>query len=337
MFLSIDVANDNLYAVEGSSSAGTVSIFKAGQSKLALNTVEDGVIKNHASFIMTLNRVISAKSLTARLTIFTFNSSSVMSRHLDLPLSKPKEIDKMVKNEMLQIVTDPGEFVYEYSVVNSAAAIKSNIVSVWAYALPKEIIDEYHSYSRATKLKPMALEVHSNSIEKLLLNASVNGKPFSSQSMLFAQIEEDGLEIHLFSDGQRAFSRTSPVSATELKILLGNSGISTGKGSFFDSVDLTSEKVKNDSILSEVANQYINYIADELYKMIQFQQRRDAKNPVSAVYIYGGMAVVKGLAQEISEVLDINTETIEALSTVKNPNNIRLTKYINAIGALIRL
>ena len=334
MILSIDVGSDSFFAAEGSYAGGTVDVIKTAEMKFPAGTVEDGAIKNHAAFIMSLNKMLVSKSFKTSAAAFTFNSNAILSRRLELPASKPKDMLKMVKNEMLQIVNETNEYIFEYSVV-SDNSMNTNIKSVWAYAIPKEIVDEYYSIFRNVKLKPVALDTHPNSIEKLFLNSVVNGIPIGVASVLFVNIEEEYMEIHLFSDGQRAFSRITPISSSELKTLISKEGQSSS-GSVFDSLDITAEKFANDNILSDASRQYINGLADELQKMIQFQLRRDAVKPVTTVYIYGGMACIRGLAAGIGAALGISTENVETVSKIRSQDFI-LVKYINAIGALIRL
>jgi type IV pilus assembly protein PilM len=334
MILSIDVGSDSFFAVEGSYAGGTVDVVKTAEMKFPIGTVEDGTIKKHAAFIMALNKMIVSKRFKTNSAVFTFNSNAILSRRLDLPASKPKDMLKMVKNEMLQVVNEANDYVFEYSIVNDNV-MNASVKSVWAYAIPREIVDEYYSIFRNIKLKPVALDTHPNSVEKLFLNSVVNGRPIGGESVLFVNIEDEYMEIHLFSDGQLNFSRITPISSSELATLLGKSG-QVGAGSVFDTLDITADQFANDNILSDASRQYINGLADELQKMIQFQLRRDAVKPVTTVYIYGGMACIRGLAAGIGAALGIPTENVETVSKLRSQDFI-LAKYINAIGALIRL
>ncbi|HEX3026619.1 MAG TPA: pilus assembly protein PilM [Clostridia bacterium] len=336
MLLSIDVGSVSLYAVQGSCSAGAVSIDRAGEIALPEVTIEDGMIKNHASFIMTVNKLLTLCRFTARNTVFTITSSSVLSRRLELPASTPRELNMMVNNEMIQVVNDSSDFVYEYSIIGPEHASKQKTIPVWAYALPRDCVDQYYSVFNGIRLKPKALDIHPNSAEKLFVNSSVNGNEIGQKSILFADIRQNDVEIHLISDGQRAFSRTSPVSSSTFEAILNNSGLVPENVSMFDSLDITSDKFRGNSILNDAAHQYINQICEELQKMVQFQLRRNSTNPVAGVYIYGNMSGIRGLTEGMSSLLGIHVEKVEAVSKVK-AGNLEIAKYINAIGALIRL
>ncbi len=57
MFFSVDVSDQFLYAVEGNVSGGIVTVVNSGEMRLPEGTVEDGIVKNHAAFVMALNKL----------------------------------------------------------------------------------------------------------------------------------------------------------------------------------------------------------------------------------------------------------------------------------------
>lgn len=336
MLLSIDVCADSLSLAAGSFSGNIVNLEAAASVTLPPATVENGYIRNHAAFAMTVGKLLAARGLRPGPAIMTFTSDALLSRRLELPASKPRDIARMVKNEMIQTVNTAGEYVYEYTVIGARPGADKGKVIVWAYAAPREMVDGYAEAFKSQKLRPVALDAHQNSVEKLFTGSEVNGRP-QTPAVIFADMEDDGLETHLFSDGRRVFSRLAPVTSSELRSVLGSSGAySSAAGDFWDGLELGSDLIRGDQILNEAVHQYVNAVSDELRKMAQFQLRRDSTRPVTSVYIYGGMAQAEGFDQALSSALGIDTETVVSVSKVKN-DKIKLAKYINAVGALIRL
>lgn len=318
MLLSIDAGNKNLYIAEGSYNAGIVNIDKAAGTKLPEETISDGFIKNQAAMAMAINKLLTQKIKTKN-TVITLKSSAILSRKLVLPKAKQKELSLMVKNEMVQIVSDTSEMVVEYSVLHPSAD-KGGTISLWAYAMPKEIVEEFHALFKHLKLRPAAMDIHPNSVEKLFTDARINGGDLHNKAALFADLRSTALEIHLFSDNERAFSRISPVS-TEA----------------FDNPFVQENQSQSDIVQTDEFRQYLNRLSDELNKMVQFQLRRDSAHPVSCVYLYGEAALIPGIAQGLAGMMDIPVEIIESISKLKMPEDTEIVKYINAAGALIRL
>lgn len=333
MVLSIDISSSNIYAVEGIYNAGVVNVAKAANILLPGPVVEDGEIKNHAALAMSINKMIAARNISTNKVVFTINSNSILSRRLEMPPSKPKDLGKMIKNEMLQTVNDVGEFVYEYS-INNEGLNPNGLIPLWAYAIPRDMVDGYNVLIKNLKMKPLALDVHTNSIEKLFIGSSINGNEYGSKSIILINLEPDSLEIHLFSDKQRAFSRLASVGISNLSMLLGDAKNSDTTISY-EEVDINSPKIRENLVVNEIIHTYTNQIADEAQKMIQFQLRRNSANPVCSVYIYGSVSNIVGLDYVLSTLLGIHTEKIVNLSKVKSSAPIE--KYINAIGAFIRL
>ena len=359
MLISIDICSNMVYIVEGSVSNGIVDIHKCDAVDLPPGTVDDGDIKNHAALVMTISKLLSARSYKSSTAVLTFTSNSVLSRRLELPPAKPREISSMVHNQMVQSVNDPTDYVFEYSYAN-ATQEKDKPMGVWAYALEKNFVDKYYSVFKGLKCRPAALDIHCNCVEKLLLGSKVNGSSLNDKSVLLVDIEREFVEIHLLCGGERAFSRISPVSVSEFLLIAENLGYSNFKSgkttpgdsgvisqagengtkseiNAFDTLDISPEELQKDSILAETTRKYTGRLVDELLKMVQFQLRRDSSSPISCVYTYGNFSGIKGLSANISTALACPVEIITAISTVKIGAHVFFAKYINAIGALIRL
>jgi type IV pilus assembly protein PilM len=288
MLLAIDIGSSNIYFVEGAYKSGIIEIVNTAESKLLPNTVVDGSVKDYASMVMLINKLLNTRNFKATSSVITFNSSSLLSRRLELPMSKPRELAAMVKNEMIQMANESGEIAVEYSIIKEVLQ-KNPYVNIWAYAINKDLVDEYYTLYRNLRLKPMALDVHPNSVEKLFTDAQVNGTNLKEKSVLFGDIGANTIEIHLFSDNERAFSRITPLQASEFESMLSNMGYKKGENAL-ETLDITPSKLKEDNILADIVGQYFNRMADEFQKMIQFQLRRDSLHPVTHIYLYGGMS-----------------------------------------------
>lgn len=359
MLLSIDICGGNVYTVEGTATQNSVEITRCSEAKLPEGTIDDGEIKNQTAFVMTLSKLLQADGAKLSSAVMTFTSGSVLSRRLKVPAGKPYEVSAMVKNQMSQTVGSPADFVFEYTYASKAA--KDAPAEVWAYALDKDFIDKYYKAIKSLKLRPVALDIHSNCIEKLLAGSSVNGSPLSDRAALFVDIERDYIEIHLFSGNERVFSRISPVSASEFLLIANNLGYGRPTENLslnekkllamspdgglkkhlnemsYDALDITPQTLESDAILADAAHQYTGRLDDELLKMTQFQMMRDSSKPVSCVYIYGTFSPVKGLDESLAQSLTCPVEVIKNISKVKISEKIRIAKYLNAVGALIRV
>ena len=335
MLLSIDVGTDSIYLCEGACRGGFVEIYKAAEAKLPAGTIVDGFLKNQSSLIAAVNKLLEAGRFKSSCAAVTFNSTAALSRILELPPSKPKQLAQMVRNEMMQVVSDSGDIAVEYSKIQETAD-KNAPVRLWAYSVPKEYVDEYYAMFKNMRLKPAALDIHPNSVEKLLANCRINGDDIGKKSVLLGDIGASGVEVHLFSRGERVFSRISPVSALDFEAVLKNMGYQKDK-SPMESLDISPASLKKDAMLSDLVPQYFSRLADEFQKMIQFQLRRDSLIPVTNIYLYGGISQVKGISEYFSALLGMDVQVIQSVSRVKCAETVKIAKYLNAAGALIRL
>lgn len=335
MLLAIDIGSNNICLVEGNYKSGKIEITNSVEAKLFPYTVIDGANKNSAFMVMLINKLLRSKNIKTLPSVITFNNSNVLSRRLELPMSKPRELDAMVKNEMIQMSNDSGDTVVEYSIIKKVLP-KSSTVSIWAYAIDKDLVDEYYTLYKNLKLKPVAMDVHPNSVEKLFTDAEINGDDIKDKSVLFADICENTIEFHLFSDNERVFSRITPLETSEFESIFGNMGHEAVE-SGFNTLDVSPSRLKENNVLAEIVGKYFNHMADEFQKMIQFQLRRDSQYPVRNIYLYGSMSCIKGITGYVSSLLGINVQVINTVSKIKCSEDINIANFINAAGALIRV
>lgn len=346
MLVSIDVTDQALYLAAGTVDAGaadagaagaaTVKVAKLASLGLPESAVRDGIVKDPGAVAAGLRRLLDAQQIRSGPAVCTIAGGALLARRLELPASKPRELALMVRSEMLRMAGTGGDYVYEYASVREKAAPGVGTVSVWAYALPRQAVDEYRALLKGQRLKPLALDAHQNSIEKLLAGREINGRAVGRRSALFAGVEETGLEVHLFSDGQRAFSRSAPVSAAGLPKIAAGAGPFPDSADFWKGLDFTPGRAAGGPLFAEALRGYLGGIAEELRRMIRFQLRRDAANPVSAIFLYGAVPQAKGLDAALSSALGVPAETIRSMAGVEAGGR-DILQYLNAIGALIRL
>lgn len=360
MLITIDVSGDMIYIAEGSVNSNVVNIHKCDEAKLPEGTIEDGEIKNHAALASTITKLLNAHNYKASSAVATFTSGAVISRKLSLPPGKPSEIKAMVRNQMSQSVGEPGDYVYEYTFVTPSQA-KDAPSDVWVYAVERSFVEKYYAIFKSIRLRPAALDIHPNCVEKLLFGSKINGDALEGRSTLFVDIERDYTEIHLFTEYERGFSRISPISAAEFLRAADNLGygkydendvsliekrlfalspagaMSGSEMPVYDTPDASAGELTKDPMFSQAAHAYISELADELLKMVQFQMMRNSSMPVSYVYIYGSFSNINGLTADLSQLLSCPVEKIESISKINADENVTISKYINAVGALIRL
>lgn len=359
MFITIDINGDNIYIAEGNATMGGVEAHKCDEVKLPAGTIEDGDIKNQSAFITSLTKLLNEHSFKSTSVVATFTSNLVISRRLNLPPGKSSEIAGMVKSQMSQAVSDLADCVFEYTYAKPVQA-KNPTADIWAYALDKEIVDRYYSAIKSVRLRPTFLDIHSNCIQKLISGSQINGKSLNGISTLFVDVERDFVEIHLFNGYSREFSRIAPVSASDFLLLASKLGygrqntlslmekrllaMSEDHGQKYqaetvspDLIDMTPDTLSRDAVFADAVHQYTGRVSDELLKMVQFQMMRDSSTPVSCIYLYGGLSVINGLDSSLSQTISCPVEVVKTISKIKIDQKVALPKYLNAIGALIRL
>lgn len=335
VLLSISVGNKKLYGVEGQFAGGRLTVSRFGELRIDEGeTVSDGAVKNKLRLSTALNHLHAVGRFTTRRAVLTVNSSYILSRRLELPQAKPKEIVQMARNEMVQLVGNADDYVYDCACLQSAGG---KTCAVWAYAVPNDLVDSYAQAAADAGLKTVALDVCANSVEKLFLFLARNGELPTAK--LLVELDDRGAEIHLFSGGERVFSRLAPVTTAEIESLLENTGDISEEdtGQPLRGRSFTNDLFMTDAILRDAVHRYFAALAGELQKIVRFQQRRAQDDPVQAVSLYGRLATVEGISSLLQDALGLPVNVVDTLPALTAPAGFRPTEYVSALGALIRL
>ena len=103
--------------------------------------------------------------------------------------------------------------------------------------------------------------------------------------------------------------------------------------------DLMGETLTDEQIeINDVTKGFVNRWSDDIARIMQFYGNKEQQR-VEKIYIYGGGAKLKGLAEYMQQRLDIETERIanfDGIDLGKNINVANIDQFINTIGTVIR-
>ncbi|MFT9077022.1 hypothetical protein [Ethanoligenens sp.] len=330
--LSIAIGKTNILLVEGERTSFGIQIRKCAKSDFSEDVLDDGFVKKRLELSTFIQKMIRQGGFTENQVTYIIDSGSILFRRLELPNAEA-DIPRMARNEIRQVVSSPDEYVYDCSIHSQNVGEK--VCPVWAYAVPKEMLEGYLQLAQDMHQRLRAVDLLTNSLEKLLLLASVNAEG-PEQARVFVQIEADGLSVHLFADGERAFSRFVPVTVQEMMILLESHAGNVGGDSFKNQINKVLADPHIDSIVDRAFKNYTNRLVEELQKINLFQRRRNADNPVTAFFLFGDLARLYGLADILTDALGLPTEVIYSISNVQIPKDCDVSEYLCGFGSFIQ-
>ncbi|WP_034429841.1 type IV pilus assembly protein PilM, partial [Caldisalinibacter kiritimatiensis] len=309
--ISVDLGNAYTKIIEGKQIRDTVLVNQAIKIKTPDNSVENGKLINKEKIKNFLNNVIKENKIKSKKVVFTIQSTSVITREMILPYAKPNELENIVKNEVeqyLPIMLD--DYVIQFMILDEIKEERNKQLKVQVTALPKYIIEACLDIIKDLKLKPLALDINSNSVSKLFNKGlKINDEKYSNdKTVATIDLGHNYINVNIIKDGKSLFSRVITKGGKDIDIRLANSfnlsledaerrKINNYNIDEFEADDITS------SMLNEIVNNTIDEWINEIGRVFQYYMSRERNFKIDMIYLYGGSSKLKGLENILAEQL----------------------------------
>jgi type IV pilus assembly protein PilM len=348
--VSMDIGSRSIHVLEGATKGKLVKIKKAFSFPTPPSCLMDGKIEDKGMLKETLKAGFRNNRMRSKNAIISVQSSAVIIRDLVLPAAqKQEQLAGAVAYEMEQYVSVDGRNnVTEFKVVDEVIedGVAKNKIRV--ATMPKEMIENYYKLTKEVKLRPYALDVHSNAISKLFSNEfMINDEKYIPETTIaVADFGYKTTMINIITRGVLEFSRLLNYGSRDIDLIISNYfNLTPGEAEAKKMDEIDFEKIDSaaegpDSIYSSLKSSFTQ-LSKELQKVIQYYTSRSSSNNVDTMYIYGGGAKVKGMDAYLKQLLNLNRviriENISSADLIFDVENLEIDTYINALGAMIRL
>ena len=341
--LSIEMGSSNFHIVEGTSEKGSVLVEKAMTFRIPDECLSNERIRNQLLLDETLSEAIRLFNPKAKVAILTFNGLTAIVRDVDLPNAKPKELEEMLKTEFVQVYHMLPTDVLQYKSIDKYVDETGSQISKYrTVAMDREIIDEYHSLLTRAKIKPMALDMNMNAIEKLLAGEpTINDRMPSENGTMLIDYGNKTTTVYIVAKGKPLFHRQINSGCGEIERIICDETFTS-----ITEIRKLKEQGYNFFGEDEAAKKYFTILrpllynlTDEIRKIIGFYSSRSStgNGSIDHIYLYGGGSNLGGFAGYCESALNISTEQIKNISKVKyKDSEAQIASYLNSIGALIR-
>lgn len=344
--LSLDIGSKNTKIVLGNQSKKNVIIEKAITMITPLGCYNDGNIIDIDKLKSEILDVLQAENIKCRNIIITTKSTTVITREIDIPIAKKEDMDAIIKFQMeryLPIVFD--DYITQYTVLEEFEddGIKQARVTVVVY--PKIMAEGYFKLIKELKGNAVALDISSNSINKLFIeDIKVNNENFSLEdTVAVIDLGHDFTNVNIISDENVQFTRIINYGGAYIDVDISKElSISEESAENQKLKDCNLERKSlsdtQSSIVNDIAKDQVRNWIQEIEKLLNYYKNKEQGNKIDKIYIYGGSSSLKGIETFMSDAMNLPVTQIKSLSNVKcSLIDVKLSIYLNAIGAIIRL
>lgn len=357
--VSLDFGSGDIKGVYGRIQGNKIRVNKLFSVPVVGNWYRNGSIENLPEGMRALDRLFSENKITNKNVACTIESTNIVKREIIVPAISKEDMDSMLQYEMEQYLPiDTAEYVMQYVerdrfVEDGVEKLKLLVVMV-----PKSIVQGLQQFFQDANLIPYALDVHFNSMCKLIeLNSGkINDDYVMDSTIAIINIGNTTTDILVIKEGQYQFNVILDFGYSVLRdVVSAELGIS-GQELMHKTDELLLRMFKEFDTEAEVAreikedvydniNQYLigtlsdkteTFVAD-IERSLKYYTMQGQDRSIEKIYIYGGGTSRFNLAEVMERELKIKTEPLQFMECVELPENVDLSPYWNAIGGLIRI
>ncbi|KAB3527587.1 pilus assembly protein PilM [Alkaliphilus serpentinus] len=344
-FLSLDIGSHSIKIVEGNWTRSAINIERLISIPTPLETVSDGKITDINKLREAVSTTIEIEKIKAKRLIFTIGSTSVITREIILPTTKPEEIKSILEYELQQYLpVNLDDYILQKKILEEfmESGIKKSNLQV--AALPKEMVSEYYQLAQLLKLKAVVLDLNFNSIYKLIIEKAFlnKGEDVSNKTIAVVDIGYKSMNVIIIEKKVLKFNRLIQSGGNEIDVNLANALNLTLREASEKKKEIKNIQGSTLSELEEIVNSNIKATIDnwvyDIERLFKYYTSREVNNKLDAIYLYGGGSRVKGIEGYFKEAFQIPTYKLTDIAGINKNKNL-LTKdldtYYNAIGAMI--
>lgn len=297
MALSIEIRNAFVYLVEAKTTKNSITLKKSHFYSFPEEWGSEMGIVNIEEFSSLLSENLRNNGFRDRKVFVCINNPSIIYRELLIPRLDEKRIPLIIRTEMMSALNLSPDYLMDYIVLEEIEKDGLSQIRVLAVAMLNKAIESILEVMKRCKLEAEVIDSATNSVLKLIKNSAVLGE----QQIIVSDVGNGHLRLYLFENGQYVLSRNN-------KLL---------------------------DVNDESRDKIIEYITENINKMIQFSYTRAFGVEVKKIILTGIDELLPDIQQRVKENLLVECEIFEKPSIIDG-NLMFENRYINAIGTLLR-
>lgn len=340
--IALDMGSSSIKIVEGMYYKEELSIDKYITMNTPKGAIIDGEIKKSEELFLKISNVLKENKIKAKYAICTNNSTLIINREISIPKVEEEEMDTVVRYEIQQYLPiNLEDYILQVQILNEEEINEVKRLNIRVIAYPEKIARGYYDLLNKLNLKPYALDVNYNAINKFINCIDKNNQyEYNPEnSVAFIDMGASFIDVNIYKNGRLDFTRMIKAGGNDIdEMLLEKSGINSVELETFKSkvIDLEEPFEPINIYVREVIDDWI----EKIEKIIQFYKNKNMGEEINKIVIFGGSSKLKGMDNYMAAKLGVKTirkNEISKTAFKSSDDGKTIDDFINVIGSVIRL
>jgi type IV pilus assembly protein PilM len=335
----LDVSSGSLKIMELAKKGKSVFVKGFSNAPLPKAAIINDEIADPKTFAFVLKQALQKPQfgrIDTNYVVASLPESKSFVRVIQIPHMSDSEAESAVPYEAESFIPLPIDQVYlDWQKIGGGTEDKMNILMI---ASPKDFVDKYLDVLDSVNLKPVALEVESQSCHRAVIADK------SDETVLLVDMESYRSSLIMVEEGNLQFTSTIPIAGNTFTDGIAKSlGVSSAKAEeikrrigIANTVEYPNAKL---SLLP-----VLNNLSAEIKNILKFHNEH-SRNQVKKILLIGGSSKLKNLPEYLfAQLQDAGITAAELanpwqnLATLKNPplDSFEALNFVTAIGLASR-
>ncbi len=357
-YISIDIGFRYLKIVQVKKSKNDMlAVMNFGIGDTPKGCIKNGAISDKDKVVNEISRVIREHNINAKEAKIVMSGTNILTRIIMIDKVPDSEVDKKIWEEIKETIpVDMDANRIDYKILGNITVGGEEKIKVFVTVVSKKIIDNYIEILNDLKLKPMAVDIPSNSVSKFFqldidlgkdsMAKQVKFQKHKNNTFIVIDLGSETTIINILKDKTPEFNRV---------ILKGSSKIDAqifqdlalqpnemNKAELYKKMYGLSNNTSPETeyLCSLAARKVMDSIIKDIKMCIDFYMTRCSGEHPSKIFLIGGGSQMKGIREYFEEQLElptfqINVAKIKGLEFSQNLDTERLNYLVNALGVAL--
>ena len=327
--IGIDIGSSSIKMVQLKEVKGGYQLLNLGIWPLPSEAIVDNTLMDSSSVVEAIRSLMKSLNVKIKDAASSVSGNSVIIRKISLPVMSPEELEEQIHWEAEQYIPfDINDVNIDFQVLEPDEHDPSKM-NVLLVASKKDIVNDYLSVFTETGMKLLVIDVDSFAVQNTF---ELNYDSAPDEVCAIINIGASIMNLNVIKAGISLFTRDVQMGGNlYTEEIQRQYGLSSDEA---ERIKISGDTTVADRLFELIAK--VNEtLALEIRRSLDFYNSNATEGKISRVFISGGVAKTRQLAESISQRLSLPVELVNPFQKIKWSDKEFDAEYLQEIAPLM--